>query len=295
MGCPLELGRFAVAAGRNADVVLSGQGGDQILGGNIDLSGLALQGHPVRAVRTALSMKVPTRLGAVRRIAHWIGGPIARRYAPAAVLRLVQRRRARRRWMTARFRDALDACVAAYPLRDPQDPDGWLAYHCKSYFFADMASVWGQVSSLTGVAPVDLFRDLDVVRYVAQLDPVRLSDGGLFRGLYRSALAGRIPESVRMRPDKAAGQPMIAAAAVAAGARPMLEVLTRFERLADIGLVEPAPLQPAARVWLDAMDRGERGDRDPSDGQWHVLWALASAEAFLRAVNKEGDFNGVPS
>jgi hypothetical protein len=283
MGTCLDMDLFAKATERGCDVILTGHAGDSVLGGRIDLAPLVRHGHPFRAIGDALAMAVPTRLTPWQRIGHWIAAPLARPFVPRAVMTAAWRRRVREPWMTPRFLQLLDACIeASYVSVPPRTPDEWMAGHCSSPFLADMASTWGQIASVTGAAPVDVLHDLEIVHFMAKVDPVLRLHGRMFRGLYRLALAGLVPDAVRLRADKAAGAPMLAEAVLGGDACGMLEDLSSLRGLAGLGLVEPAPFRPGFGDWLRAVRRGERTERDPSDERWHRVWQLLSVEAFVR-------------
>jgi hypothetical protein len=133
---------------------------------------------------------------------------------------------------------------------------------------------------------IDVFRDLALVRFVGALDPLQLSADHRFRGLYRRAMRGLIPESVRLRNDKAQGEPAHAEAILAARAEPTLRDLASLAALSDMGLVEPGPFRPLFESWLSAVRRGERTSGDSADESWHTVWQLLSVEAFLRAPGR---------
>ena len=146
----------------------------------------------------------------------------------------------------------------------------------------DLATYWGQLESVVPTEVIDVFRDLSLVRFVGALDPVQLSVDHRYRGLYRRAMRGLIPESVRLRDDKAQGEPAHAEAILAAHAEPTLRSLSSLAALADAGLVEPGPFGPLFETWLSAVGKGERTTEDPADESWHTVWQLLSVEAFLR-------------
>jgi hypothetical protein len=184
--------------------------------------------------------------------------------------------------MTPRFLELLDPYLEAIPCSLPRTPDERLARFCTLPFFSELCVSWGQIASVTGTAPVDVFRDLELVRFIAQIDPVVLSHGHMFRGLFRLALKGILPESIRLRRDKAFGQPGIAEAAVGANAGEQLRDLSSLERVASLGLVDPEAFRRPFAAWLKTLLRGERLDSDPTDASWHRVWMLLSVEAFLR-------------
>jgi hypothetical protein len=188
--------------------------------------------------------------------------------------------------MTARFVELLEPYLAAVPRTAPRTPDERMAHFCMHPHLTELSVSWGQMASVTGAAPVDVFRDLELVRFVAQVDPLVVSCDHMFRGLYRRAMKGVLPESIRLRRDKARGEPAIAEAAVAADAGALLRDLSSLESLASLGLVEPECVRAPFAAWLRTLLRGERLEADPTDDLWHPIWPLLSAEAFLRRDGK---------
>jgi hypothetical protein len=142
--------------------------------------------------------------------------------------------------------------------------------------------MFGQMSSATSSLTVDVFRNLELVRFISRLDPLILSHGHTFRGLYRLAMNGVIPDSIRLRPDKAAVEPAVAEAAVGANAFDMLNDLSSLTGLEALGLVDPRPLRSDLDDWLRLMRMGERRHADPGDPSWSDKWRLLSVEAFVR-------------
>jgi hypothetical protein len=153
-------------------------------------------------------------------------------------------------------------------------------------YHAESATYWGQLESVVPTPVFDVFRDLALVRFVGALDPLQLLADHRYRGLYRRAIRGLIPESTRLRNDKARGEPAHAEAILAANAEPTLRTLSSLTALADAGLVEPAPFRPLFESWLAAVRCGERTTEDPADESWHTVWQLLSVEAFLRAPGR---------
>jgi hypothetical protein len=282
-GTCLDAPLWAASVARGAEVTLVGHAGDEICGGDISFAPLVLRGRPVHAVLEALRLRMPWHVSPLDRLAHWVAAPLVRPLVPQSWLVAELRRRRRKRWMTPRFVELLEPSLEALPRRQPRTPDEAMAHLCAHPFLTELAVSWGQIAVATAAAPVDVFRDLELVRFMARVDPLVVSHGHLFRGLYRLAMKGVLPESVRMRRDKAYAQPAIGEAAVAAGAEPRLRDLSSLERLASLGLVEPDAFRAPFDAWLRTLVRGERLELDPTDGTWDQIWPLLSAEAFLRA------------
>jgi len=281
-GACLNLHLLSTAAEREAEVTLSGASGDHVCGGTIDFAPLVRRGRPLDATLRALRICVPTRVSPVRRLGHWIAFPLVRPLLPPQLVTCARRRRLLAPWMRRPFRELLDACLDTASATPPRTPDERLREHCMSYAFADLATVWGQIASVTRSVAVDVFRDLELVRFTCAIDPTLLSHGGTYRGLYRLCMKGLIPDSVRTRADKALGQPLLAEAVLASGGFDLLTDLSALRGLAEMGLVEPSRFEPVFNRWLRAVRRGERTTTDPMDGSWQSIWQLLTVEAFVR-------------
>jgi hypothetical protein len=186
--------------------------------------------------------------------------------------------------MTQRFIDVLRSISEALPQPYPRTPAARLLALSRLPYFGELTRAWGQFASATGCAPVDVFRDPDFAAFMARIEPVTLLYGGRHRGLYREAMKGLVPDSVRLRPDKARPQPLVSAAVVASDARPLLESLFSLDRLSALGLINPEPLAGPLARWLRVVLRGERDAADETDPWWEWVWPLLAVEAFLREI-----------
>jgi asparagine synthetase B (glutamine-hydrolysing) len=279
----LEMLCCATATNMHADIALCGSAGDGICGGPLPFAQLVRRGHPLRALTGALRLRLPwptTPWGRVRTY-------ILRPFLPSAVLSARRRRADCAPWMTPRFLALLQACRAAAQRRRrafPDTPDEWMQELCEgnSYVLPDMADTGGQTLATTGFSTYDVFLDFDFVRFMLEIDPIVLCHGDEYRGLYRLAMKGLIPETIRTRQDKAHFEPAVAAAAVAVNAHEMLCDLSSLRALAARDLVDSTYFRPMFERWLATVRRGERLDEDPGDERWEQVWQLLSVEAFLR-------------
>jgi hypothetical protein len=289
-GTYLEMLFYATVASLRADVALCGSAGDGICGGPLPFAQLARRGHIIAALNGALRIRVPwpmTWSGRVRTL-------VLRPLLPRAVLRARRRKADHGGWMTPRLRALVEPCRdaaerAARPL--PDTPDEWMAELCEGddWDLPNIADVGGQALAVTHAAPFDVFMDFDFVRFMLEIDPVLLSYGHEYRGLYRLAMKGTLPELIRTRQDKASFEGVIGAAALAANALDLLRDLSSLEALATRSLVDPGPFRPMFERWLGAVRRGEREDSDPTDECLQQVWQLLSVEAFLREEGRGRD------
>ena len=132
-----------------------------------------------------------------------------------------------------------------------------------------------QVEVLTGVRFSEPWMDAEFCRAIARVPPWRLAARHQERGLFRHALRSHVPDSVRLRPDKAAISPALERMTRAAGGEALLANLLEARRLAKRGLVNPHELSRVLRAFF------ARGPADHRGGTWTTLWAIAAAEAFL--------------
>lgn len=282
-GCA-ELLLWASAVAEKADVAIGGHGGDALAGGEVTFLSRVARGRPIRAVREALALEVPwhanlgTRLG-------WVVSPIAGCLIPERMLIERRRRRVRKPWMTRLFMELLEPHLVSRSALS-LTPRERLKDLCTNPIWTELTVAWGQYAAATGATTVDVFRDPDLVRFVAQIDPATLTAGGVYRGLQRLALKGLVPESIRLRRQKAFVEPFVAAAALTADATGLLADLASCEQLASLGLVDPDAFRTRFSPWLRALRRGERSDPDPTDGAgWQEIWPALALERFLRQEN----------
>jgi asparagine synthase (glutamine-hydrolysing) len=281
----LDLLFYATAANLGVDVTLCGSAGDSICGGPLPFAQLARRGHVLAALNAALRVRVPWSITPWARVRSLLVRP----FVPSALLRARRRWLDHSPWMTRRSRELVDGCrddVPEWPPRSlPDTPDEWMEEWCEGEdcVLPDVADIGGQALAVTGAAVFDAFMDFDFVRFMFEIDPVLLSHGHEYRGLYRLAMKGVLPEPIRTRQDKASFEPAIAAAALAANALEMLSDLSSLEAFAGTGLVDPGPFRPMFERWLGAVRLGERAEEAPGDECGQQVWQLLSVEAFLRS------------
>jgi asparagine synthase (glutamine-hydrolysing) len=181
--------------------VLSGQGGDQWFGVSHQYPAeLALRGD----VRGALS--AARRLSPRRRALSALGRGLVRPMLAVSARTLMPGLRPPRlaSWISsslareATLRDRIRPAGAA--LKTAQE--GRLAY-TRSGWEAHVFDVMGLSDALTGVTSLHPFYDSRVIQFALSLDESHRWADGQFRAIQRRAMAGRLPEAVRMRTTKA--------------------------------------------------------------------------------------------
>jgi len=274
-GCSLAMLRAARDIG--AERVITGAGGDDLLDGDPScLADEARRGRVWSATRAAARLQVIAGTTAGGRIARYVVQPLVAPLVPAGVRGM--RRRFRHRdthaWAGPLLRDFLARAAERTRPPAPRDASGRLARFVSSSYLAEITELRSQLESASGVVRVDPFFDPEVVELVLRLPPHILLYGDRVRGLYRHALRGRVPDRVRLRPDKADFETALLEQLDAAGGFPALADLARMEALHDLGLVEP-------RAFAAAYDELARTALDTD--QWILLWPALAAEAFARA------------
>ncbi len=277
---PIVASLAAVLRKQGVRLLLTGEGGDDVLGGDMRVFvDRALRGHPLTAIRDA------ARLRALwgtpwSRIRSLVLLPAARRLPPDWALDLVRRVRRRRRgsaWAGPELRRVLAGDLAPLdPPRCERSHDrSWLDHQSRSSHYLSCSEARAQTELLADdLSSGGPLLDAEVVDFVASLSPEQLFHDGWLRGLYREALRGWVPESLRVRPDKAGFGPTICDLAGGAEGIAALGDLARCDRLADLGIVEPRPMGARFKQLVHHPD-------DPF--LWAEILPVLSAEAFLES------------
>jgi asparagine synthase (glutamine-hydrolysing) len=283
------------ARAQGADVVLSGTSGDAILGGAPPGFALLLRrGHPLRALWGAARLQRPWSMPLASRVRSLVIVPALRTLVPAPLRRLRRRRARGDAWTTHEFRRLVEEGAVGWDGFDllPDTPAGWFSLRCSSIDRATVTDLGGQVLSVTRCAPHDVYLDRRFVEFMSKVDPVLLHHGGTYRGLYRLAMRGLLPESVRTRTDKALFEPAIATAFLAAGALGPLRDLSSMREMAALGLVDPKAFRPEFDACASAIERGMLDESDETMGKFFKVWPFLSAEATVRHFAAESGWRG---
>jgi asparagine synthase (glutamine-hydrolysing) len=264
----IELARAARAAG--ATVVLTGNGGDDVLDGDPVLVARSLRRDPVATLRSLLALRGPGLPPPLCRLRSWVLGPRARAMAPLALRRL-RDAHALRTSMPWLRRDAA-RLLATHDRGDERDRYQTFA---SGHWLTGVSVFRHQVEVASGVARRDPLLDPELVRFVLALPPEALFAGGWTRGLYREVLRDLLPESMVFRSTKGGFEPGFRRMVEAAGGFTALAPLARVRRLADLGIVEPRRFRTAWESLVSA----------PDDARWIDVWPALSVEAFLASVD----------
>jgi hypothetical protein len=272
---------FRRARDRGAELLLTGYLADEILAG--DLRGLAaeaLSGSPWLAVQRAMRLRLPWDTTARERVERYVVRPLLKPLIPQSLLAHNGARDHERDypWAGARLRRVLaELRVLASTLRPPRTPTDRFERFARSSLLADYADWRGQMEAATGLVRKDPYADEDTLDLLARVRPSVLCHDDWYRGLFRAALRGRVPESIRMRADKSCFEPAFAEVAEAAGGLRALGDLWDVRALEKLEIVD-------ARRFTEAMEPLFRSpaSTEQSAELWSAATQVLACEAFAR-------------
>jgi asparagine synthase (glutamine-hydrolysing) len=269
----------AVTRAEGVDVMLTGDGSDQVLDGTPRLFGeLARKGHIVRGLDGALETRGGACFyqGRLERLGHFFLRPLADPLLPQSGLRTLRRwRRRPPPWAGPALAQQFEGLAfrASRPETLDDSPGERYARSLGWPCFGHWAGVRLQEEIVTGYARRDPFFDDEFLRFAATLPPLSLMRGGFIKGLMREAIRGLVPEDLRLRETKGTSYFFTEQAIAAAGGVAVLSALADVRMLADLRLVEPG----AFRRFLNGFGGPARRDANYRD-----VWCILSTEAFLR-------------
>jgi asparagine synthase (glutamine-hydrolysing) len=275
---PLDFAMHRAAVEHGATTVLTGAGGDRLLAG--DMRYLAHVGDRGlgRSIRDALRIKVPWDASATDRVMSFIVRPWVKRRLPSwLTARILYRELLRdadwlgpvgrerlRATAEERARHRLAPRTAEERYHDSVDDEEW----------SDLSDLRTQLEAATGCEREDPYMTEPLVRLLSSIPPAVMCDGDWHRGLFRRALRGRVPDSIRFRNDKSFFEPALAAMTRTPGTQRMIRDLMDAEALHRLGIVDAARFRRAAQALLAAPERAV--------ALWCPVWQTLAAEAFAR-------------
>ena len=175
------------------------------------------------------------------------------------------------RWAGPRLRTVLEE------LPSSTDRAGdWFTALALSTDLMEGADARGQQEAVTGLRRVDPYLDPSFAGLLASIPPAKLFHEDRYRGLYSHAMKGILPDTVRLRSDKASFEP-VPFEILESGGRARVEELLEMEALGDLGLVDPPAFRAAfARAGLAGSPVG-----------WLGVWPALSVEAFVRGRGRK--------
>jgi asparagine synthase (glutamine-hydrolysing) len=275
-GGPMEIEMLARARAHGAECALMGVGADELLDGDPCVLGdLARQGDLVSALTAARRLEGFGDPGWPA--LAWVARPLLGSLVP----RGLRGRRARASrlavpdWAAPALREvartsrdhAIERQLAPTETAAQRFErfDGSLAHE-------HLASLRHQEIMASGLLRRDPYLDPELARIVTALPPAWLMYGESRRGLFREAMRGLLPDSLRLRSDKAEFEPAFRRFLDASGGFAALRPLAKVSRLATLGLVERGPFATSF----------DRFTKNPDEG-WGAFWSALAVEAFLVA------------
>ncbi len=272
----LQMGKTAMEHG--AARVLEGTWGDAVLGPLHGFGAVARRGKWLQSLVAAARLDAPWESTPASRIRDLVVVPAVRRHVPPALLRLRARRRNVAPWLTPTAQALLAPPAArSYLERDADTPDAQIAWLCASEDARAWADNCGRESSGAGCDRRDVFYDGEFLKFMARIDPARCNADDTYRGLFKRAMKGLLPEGVRTRRDKAAFEPAVVQALRAGDGFDVIADLASVTALSSLGLVDAARMRPVAEGAIAAARRGS--DLGP---RWEACWRTLAAERFAR-------------
>jgi asparagine synthase (glutamine-hydrolysing) len=273
------------AAEEGAEVVLSGEGGDELFGAPLFLlADRVARGRFLSAWRLVQQFPhiadVPWRSYSVRMLLEHGLQPLA----PAAIRRALTLREERAR-LPPYLRPEVVATALAHT--DPQ-PWRWLDgprwWRAKADVFARRHSAIGATDQMVRAARMGgiverhpLLADLDLVEFVLRLPPEHEFDPYRTRPDLRRAVAGLLADDVRMRREKAT-----------------FDALRGYSLVDDLPVIAPLVRDPGARIHEFVRPDAVASLLGELPVRWGLLsvwggrvWRLAVMESFLRQQEDE--------
>jgi hypothetical protein len=121
----------------------------------------------------------------------------------------------------------------------------------------------------------DPYDDATLARAITRLPPSWLLLGDIRRGLFREAIRGLVPDTLRLREDKAYFEEGFTRFVEAIGGFSVLRPFARATHLADLAIADPGRL---------AIAFEELASHPIDSWGWGTVWPALAVEAFLRTV-----------
>jgi asparagine synthase (glutamine-hydrolysing) len=269
------------AAARGCGTMLGGDGGDEVFGPRAYALADALRrGRPRRALDLARRLPGAGPHVGLRREASMVASlALAGAMPPRPAGWALPGSRANPAWLTRSARERV---------RRSDDPDAWKRLDGPRWWSFSAHGVCYGIES-TGVHEHQRRRaamaclearhpmlDLDLVELALRLPPEQTLDARFSRPVLREAMAGLLPDSVRLRPQKALFESVILSALRGPDAVAVREILTAAG--AEVGAYVDRQRMEAELFGTDAVLKSE-----PFRWMWQV-WRLLTAELWLRSL-----------
>ncbi len=285
----LPLLRAAAASG--VRVTLGGDGGDELFGARAYLLADRLRsGHPLQAIALARELPGAGDRPARRDVARIVANVAVGGALPYRLHELVQRPLARRDappWLLAPIRRRMLAADDPLAWKRLDGPRWWAETAHGLTRGVEETGVFEHQRRRAASAGMEarhpLF-DLELVELCLRLPPLATFDRYRSRPLLRTAMAGLLPDEVRLRPHKALFDSLLIGCLTGADGTVARELLSGRE--AELGAYVDLPAMSEALFGQDATSA-------PSFRWMWQVWRLLTAECWLRS--QAGDVSGIAS
>ena len=280
-GALVDIAIVVEAARDGADVVLDGQTGDEVLGFAPYLVADRLrQGRFLAALE--LTRRWPLGRPTTRQQKAWILYNLGlKKAAPVRLARWADRRRSAPRgpvWLLPSLQRSFDELEDRWAWKTQSSGPLWWRHmadvlvnaphrHLRLDFLRHRAAA-------VGVANESPLYDFDLIDFCLQLPPELAYDWRFARPFAREAVAGLLPEAVRLQTQKANFSPFCAEAIAGPDARGIERLLTADD--AELGAY--VDMEYVRTLWRSGQPGAAKGS------MWWgtTVWRLAAAECWLR-------------
>ena len=284
-GYVIEYPLLQRAAADGVDVVIDGQGGDEVFG-----SAPYLLADLVRRLRFVASIQTARRYPRARNRPPW-NRQLLRFWAttglqgalPYRVHQVIRRRRG-----AERFAPAWLSPRSAQELLDTSDPWAWkqdggtpLWWRCRSYLLTTSREEVGiseylrHRAATSGLEARPPLLDVELVELALSIPPRLGFDPYLDRGIVRASMKGDVPDPVRLSTKKSNLSPFYHRILAGADLNPLRRLLTDN----DLALGPYVDRAQVARLVTEPPAIGEAGW-----AEWvGQVWNLATTESWLRS------------
>lgn len=258
-----------------AEAILTGMGGDHVFNGDPRVFAQdASAGHWRSAIRSSSKFSGDSWATCAFRTARLLASPFVASFPPS--LRVGRHHLAAHRWPWAgpRLREVVKDLYIGAPADTVWRGSTSVARFQRlvSQEFLHAAETRGQMEAATRLMRIDPLLDDEVVATVAGFPQRALLFGNRYRGLFRHAMRQRLPERLRLRPDKGRFEPAIAEVIRHSDLK-RLRSLATMRMCGELNLVDPAKYY---RHFEDVL--AARVD----NRAWPPLWPALTVEAFVR-------------
>jgi asparagine synthase (glutamine-hydrolysing) len=271
------------AAARGVGTMLDGDGGDELFGPrSYLLADRLLAGRPGQVLDLARRLPGADRVGRRTKVATvarlllegaaphrqqlWLRGLSTRRQAPA--------------WLLGEAVSELAASDDPAPWKLLDGPRWWASAAYGIAYGIEGVGVFEHQrrrAALAGIEARHPLLDLDLVELCLRQPPAATLDPDLSRPVLREAMAGVLPDSVRLRPAKALFESLIVSSFAGPDGAAVRALLT------DPG-AELGAYVDLAGMRRSLFEQDEARRADPFRWMW-LVWRLLNAELWLRSLS----------